>query len=456
MLQYINNRATYKGDVFAFKKKTGPAKTQFYCIENETWEDIVYLSSHGYTIGRASTNTSFIFFDIDNGNAYKEDLENAIIGWRPAVVLPSTSRDIHKHHVLVQIPEISISKEDPGILEGARAREAQKEFRAAVRSIFHELECRLAPGKWIVLDDHSEYYWQCLYASSDYDDFEPDAPAECGGNRLYNWIHKYRKPHYIGAEDAGPQFIPSCPRQLNRMYGKHAREGLRLDWDSCAYGNKGGEFGMHIRVIPKGKRGKSLDRLCMSKAYYAHYCNTHYGGDKFGRLFTVEAVIATVLQTIKFQFEEGRDYLDEKGPEISHKCTYFYDEISRAGLDEFARRMERLLGTRLKNGYSPRSREGALLFESHADAFSDCPDKETAIDLAYRIAEGDVKIANSLLRRLARTRNKRMELYSEWSSIIKNAPKDEKGRLIFPKRLYRPNFIRYLKKLGINDRRTWR
>ena len=440
-----------KADAVAFKSGKGPAVTQFYCLENETWGDIVYLASNGYTIARAGKRTSFVFLDIDGGNTEAADLKNVIIGWNTAVVLPSTSKNPIKHHVLIKIPEIEIADEIDG-----QAEQAQREFRRMVLNLFQDLERRLPPGKRIILDDASTYYWQCLYSACDLDDFNPDIPAACGGRRINGWIRKYSAPKYMNVPDEYKRYIPSCPRQLNRAYGKHERKGLRLEWDACTYGNQGGELGYHIHIIPEGKRGKSLDRLCMAKAYYGHYCNIHYGGDKGGVLFTADDAIASVRSTIRLQFEKGKNYLNEKDSEIIAKCRYFWNEIEESGLEVFARRIERLLGERLKDGYAPRSHETSKLYADHLEEFSACTTKEAAIDLAYGIAEGDAKIGQRLYRKWAKSKEARKSVHMEWKAIIENAPRNEKGRLILPKRLYGPNFKRFLKKLGITDKLSWR
>lgn len=443
MIQYINNRAMLKANAVAFKSGKGPAATQFYCLENETWDDIVYLASNGYTIARAGKRTSFVFLDIDGGNTEASDLKNAIIGWHTAMVSPSTSRNPIKHHIIIQIPEIEIADEI-----GGQAEQAQREFRRLVLDLFQDLERRLPPGKRIILDDASTYYWQCLYSVCDLDDFDPDIPAACGGRRIKGWIRKYRVPKYMDAPDEYQRFIPSCPRQLNRIYGKHERKGLRLEWDTCTYGNQSGELGYHVHIIPEGKRGKSLDRLCMAKVYYGHYCNIHYGGCRDGALFTTEDAVASVRATIRFQFEKGKNYLNEKDSEIIAKCRYFWNEIVESGLEGFARRMECLLGERLKDGYVPRSHETSKLYVDHLEEFSTCVTKDAAIDLAYGVAEGDVKIGQALLRKWAASRSPRSALHAEWARLITGSDMD--GNHAFPKRLKRNmNFRKFLKNHGI-------
>ena len=430
-LQYINNRTTSKAEARAFKACEGPTRTQFMWLPEATWKKVVRLAANGYTIGRVGKKTEFVFLDIDGGNASHEDLEKALKDMPDTVILPSTSGAWNKHHILIRIPEFELPDEDASVPRIQRASVAQSGFRELVQSLFEKVQS-LLPGKTLELDPASGYWWQALYSASDVDDASPDGVAVRGSIPVKGWTKKYGEPEAVF------RYVPSCPFQINAVFGKEPREGYRIEWDRYRYVARDGKIVREINTIPEGNRGKSIDRLCMAKVYNAVYLNGLYGAS-----FTVDDAIKSVYADIRFQFEGGKEFLAEKKEAAQKACRMYWSEIGRKGLVKFAEDAKTVLNTQIKDGYLPRTHVAADMFKAHEEEFAACLDAESARDLSYRITEGDVKAAYPLMQKWRKMKGlvrRHGETPDEWTELIKD------GNVSFPKRLqHNPKFRKFLK-----------
>ena len=380
------------------------------------------MAANGYTIGRVGKKTEFVFLDIDGGNASHEDLEKALKDMPDTVILPSTSGAWNKHHILIRIPEFELPDEDESVPRIQRASVAQSGFRELVQSLFEKVRS-LLPEKALELDPASGYWWQALYSASDVDDASPDGTALRGSIPIRGWTKKYDEP------TVAFRYVPSCPFQINKAFRKEPREGYRIEWDRYRYMARDGKIAREINTIREGNRGKSIDRLCMAKVYNAIYLNGLYGAS-----FTVDDSIKSVYADIRFQFENGKAFIEEKKAAVEKSCHIYWDEIGRKGLVKFAEAAKTVLNAQIKDGYMPRTCEAADMFKTYEEEFAACLDAESARDLAYRITEGDVKVAAALMQKWRRMKGlvrRHGKTPDEWTKLIEN------GNRAFPKRLYK-------------------
>ena len=432
MLQYIANLASEKDLAREFRRHNVTGHRTWYCRCEETWENVVYLTTHGYTIARVGATTSFIFLDIDESDVTHEELAEKLSDWKDTLVLKGTSGLWYKHHIIIRTDPITIRPADEG------PRIAQAPFREAVRDAFARVQA-LFPGRKLKLDDHSEYYWQCLYSYCEVDD--PD-PQECpipGSLRLKGWITQYKE----GEEYKGsPRCFPLNQWTLNRMFHREARPDIvRIDWNAYWFDASG----RHRHSIKVGSRTKAEYPLIVAATYFARYCNSHYGAD-YGK----EDVIYTVKSIITAQFAEGGAHYSERSTDI---CMCIGREWFASGaIDINAYALNRLPGAKI--GYKPQNLDAKALWGEFKEQI--IAEGDNAIDFIYRIAEGDVATAKSLINRYkftlrssGKAATSRLSA-SDYQSIVANATPDANGRLLLPKKLcHNPNFRKFLASRGI-------
>lgn len=432
MLQYIANLASEKDVAREFKRDKVIGHRTWYCRCDETWENVVYLTTHGYTIARVGTTTSFIFLDIDEGDITHEELEKALASWPDTLVLRGTSGLWYKHHVIIRTDPITIRPADEGPCEVVQAP-----FVEAVRNAFAKVKA-LFPGRKLKLDPHSERYWQCLYSYCEVDN--PD-PQECpipGSQRLKGWVAKYTEgEEYKGAS----RCFPLNQWALNRMFRREARpDVVRIDWNTYWFDASG----RHRHSIKIGSRTKAEYPLIVAATYFARYCNSHYGAD-YGK----EDVICAVKTTILAQFDEGKTHYSERSADI--RMCIGREWLASGAIDINTYALNRVPGAKI--GYKPQNLDAKALWNEFKEQIIA---EDAAIDFIYRIAEGDVDVAKSLINRYkftlrssGKAPTKRLSA-SDYQSIVANATSDDNGRLLLPIKLrHNPNFRKFLASRGI-------
>lgn len=353
----------------------------------------------------------------------------------------------------------------------------RRDIRGNTDLAYQALRLRFEEAFGVQCDPRMDSWTQLTFGSRTTEDkYLPETEAAFKSGRPSSQPKKAEKeaPAKVGQGGTRHHMVPTSMHQLNCKYGKHAREGLRLEHTAYYYDKDG----RHSAQIPIGKRHSSVPHIAISIVYYAHYCNLHYGGAVADGIapFTIDDAIFTAYSIIKHQFQDGTQFLASEERYIHQTMhrewdaieTLIHDHGTEAGINAYAANRSQFR-KKTVDGYKPRDTEFAQFLDRHreqiVDKLSDSPD--AAIDYIdscliptfMRQCPG-CEFASLKRRALASLKRRGIHIttprHSKWAAIIEAAPKNEMGGPTLPRQyLTTPALRAYIKKKGIKNWSWW-
>ena len=381
-----------------------------------------------------------------------------LFGAREAVRCDSASKTFYKQKLLIGL-------------------DYKRDIRGNTDLVYRALRLRFEEAFGIQCDPRMDSWTQLTFGSRTTEDkYLPETEAAFRSGHPSSQPKKAEKEASAEASQGGTRHhtVPTSMHQLNRKYGKHARPGLRLEHAAYYYDKDG----RHSAQIPIGKRHSCIPHIAASIAYYAHYCNLHYGGAVAGSTtpFTADDAIFTAYSIIRYQFQDSTQFLASEERYIHQAVHHEWDAIetlvrdhgAEAGINMYAANRSQFRKKTI-DGYKPRDTEFAQFLDRHqgqiVDKLSDSPDAaicyiDSCLIPAFAQQHPGCEFASLKRRALASLKRRGIHIatprHSKWAAIVEAAPKNEMGGPILPRQyLTTPALRAYIKKKGIKNW-SWR
>lgn len=317
-IQYVSTVTTDK--IKSQKLKCNVRKNKNLFLKNDcTWDELKELITHGCTIARVGTRSTYIALDIDDSDiTHAEMLKwwNNYNDKDNVIVTASASGKEYKHHVYFNVPEYDVN-----------------EIKEITLKCFKILAIAFA-GKKILLDKRAWSYWQCMYNTGIGD----HTFVLKGSIQLNDWTKKFTEPvPYIEHEEElfedETDYDTEYEEYINSDKNYNAIIPNKAEW----YMNLLDKYGLskaYYSVLPfellsktyvrKGNRHSSMLKAvdCVIKNYFVNYF--------FGYDYTIEDIQYTIKHHIETNFENGTVYYEDDKKSIQNAIFTIYEKYCTA------------------------------------------------------------------------------------------------------------------------------